>query len=147
MAHPYQNSFQSLLILIHMERTEKETQSLGMPWETEYGYAQAVSAGNTVWLSGQLGHDDKGVLAEGMEAQMRQTYANAKKLLSGYGMTMDDVVEEVVYVLDTQAAFLARKKLGREVYPDPMQVASTLIGVVGLAIPGQLVEIKIIVQK
>ena len=130
-----------------MESMEKETQSLGMPWETEYGYAQAVRAGNTVYLSGQLGHDDKGELAEGMEAQMRQTYANAIKLLNGYGMTMADVVEEVVYVLDTQAAFLARKKLGREVYPDPMQVASTLIGVVGLAIPGQLVEIKIVAQK
>lgn len=91
-----------------MERKEKETQSLGMPWEKEYGYAQAVKAGNPVWLSGQLGRDDKGVLAEGMEAQMRQTYANAEKLLSGYGMTMDDVVEEVVYVLDTLAAFVKR---------------------------------------
>ncbi len=130
-----------------METKEKETQSLGMPWEAQYGYAQAVRAGDTVWLSGQLGHDDAGTLAEGMEAQMRQTYANARKLLAAFGMTMGDVVEEVVYVLDTQAAFLARKKLGREVYPDPMQVASTLIGVVGLAIPGQLVEIRIVARR
>ncbi len=130
-----------------MERKEKETQSLGMPWEAEYGYAQAVRVGDTVWLSGQLGHDDTGKLAEGMEAQMRQTYANARKLLEAYGMTMDDVVEEVLYVLDTQAAFGARKKLGREVYSDPMQVASTLIEVVGLAIPGELVEIKIVARR
>ncbi len=130
-----------------MEVKEKEARGLGMPWETEYGYAQAVRVGDTVWLSGQLGHDDKGALAEGMEAQMRQTYANIGALLRAYGMTMDDVVEEVVYVLDTQAAFVARKKLGREVYPDPMQVASTLIGVVGLAIPGELVEIKIVARK
>ncbi len=125
----------------------KEARGLGMPWETEYGYAQAVKAGDTLWLSGQLGHDDQGVLAEGMEAQMRLTYANVNKLLAAYGMTMDDVVEEVVYVLDTQAAFLARKTLGREVYPDPMQVASTLIGVMGLALPGQLVEIKVVARK
>jgi enamine deaminase RidA (YjgF/YER057c/UK114 family) len=130
-----------------MELKEKETQSLGMPWEREYGYAQAVRAGKTVWLSGQLGHDGKGVLADGMEAQMRQTYANVKKLLKAYGMTMADVVEEVVYVLDMQEAFAARKKLGRKVYPDPMQVASTLIGVVALALPGQLVEIKIVARK
>ncbi len=130
-----------------MKAREKEAKGLGMPWETEYGYAQAVRAGDTVWLSGQLGHDDKGVLADGMEAQMRQTYANIRTLLSAYGLTMDDVTEEVVYVLDVQAAFLARKKLGREVYPNPMQVASTLIGVVGLALPGQLVEIKIVARK
>ncbi len=118
-----------------------------MPWETDYGYAQAVRAGDTVWLSGQLGHDDKGVLAEGMEAQMRQTYANVKKILNAYGMSMDDVVEEVVYVLDTAAGLAARIKLSREVYPDPMQVASTIIGVVGLALPGQLVEIKIVAKR
>ncbi len=130
-----------------MEVKDKEAKGLGMPWEAEYGYAQAVRAGDTVWLSGQLGHDDKGVLADGMEAQMRQTYTNIRTLLEAYGLTMNDVTEEVVYVLDTQSAFEARKKLGREVYPDPMQVASTLIGVVGLAIPGELVEIKIVARK
>jgi len=30
----------------------KETKSLGMPWEKEYGYAQAVKVGT---LSGYLG--------------------------------------------------------------------------------------------
>ena len=33
-----------------METKERQTQSLGMPWEKEYGYAQAVGAGKTVWL-------------------------------------------------------------------------------------------------
>ena len=130
-----------------MKTKEKETQGLGMPWEREYGYAQAVKVGNTVWLSGQLGHDDNGVLALGMEAQMRQTYANIQKLLAAYGMTMENVVEEVVYALDSHAAFVARKNIGKEVYPDPMQIASTLIGVVSLALPNQLVEIKIIAKK
>ena len=130
-----------------MEAKERETKSLGMAWEKEYGYAQAVRAGDTVWLSGQLGHDDKGVLAGGMEAQMRQAYANIRTLLEAYGLAMDDVTEEVVYVLDTPAGLAARTKLSREVYPDPMRVASTLIGVVGLALPGQLVEIKIVARK
>lgn len=44
--------------------TEKKIQSLGMPWEKEYGYAQAVMKGYTAWLAGQVGHDDKGMLAE-----------------------------------------------------------------------------------
>ena len=130
-----------------MNTNKKETQGLGMPWEQEYGYAQAVKVGNTVWLAGQVGHDDKGVLANGMEAQVKQSYVNIKKLLAGFGCTMDDVVEEVIYVLDMNEAFNARKKLGRDIYPDPMRVPSTLITVNGLALPGQLVEIKIVAVK
>ncbi len=46
---------------------EKETKSLDMPWEEEYGYSQAVKVGDTIYLSGQVSHDDKGnVLGEGI---------------------------------------------------------------------------------
>jgi 2-iminobutanoate/2-iminopropanoate deaminase len=31
----------------------KETKNLGMPWEKEYGYSQAVKVGDTIYLSGQ----------------------------------------------------------------------------------------------
>ena len=130
-----------------MVADKKQTQSLGMPWEKEYGYAQAVKKGNTAWLAGQVGHDDHGVLLVGMEAQVRQAYVNIKKLLEGFGMTMDDVVEEVLYVMDMNMAFEARKKIGKEFYPDPMEIPSTLIQVNGLALAGQLVEIKIIAKQ
>ena len=130
-----------------MITNEKEIQSLGMPWEKEYGYAQAVKKGDTAWLAGQVGHDDKGLLAEGMEAQMIKAYANIKKLLAGFDMEMDDVVEEVLYVLDIGAAFNARKKHGKEFYPDPNRIPSTLIVVSGLTLPGQVIEIKIVARK
>ena len=39
---------------------EKQTEVLGMPWEGLYGYVQAVKVGNTLYLSGQLSHDDQG---------------------------------------------------------------------------------------
>ncbi|MEO8770814.1 MAG: Rid family hydrolase [Ferruginibacter sp.] len=126
---------------------KKESQSLGMPWEKEYGYAQAVKKGDTAWLAGQVGHTEQGVLLTGMEAQVRQSYVNIKKLLAGFDMNMDDVVEEVLYVLDIDEAFNARKKIGREFYPDPMGIPSTLIQVSGLALPGQLIEIKIIAKQ
>lgn len=127
-----------------MKRTDKELQSLQVPWEAEYGYAQAVKKGNTVWIAGQLGHDEKGVLAEGMDAQTEQTYNNIKEILESYGMTMDDVVEEVLYVTDMGSAFAARKKYGWQFYPDPRRVASTIVAIGGLALPGQLIEIKIV---
>ena len=126
---------------------KKQTQSLNMPWEKEYGYAQAVRKGNTAWLAGQVGHNDQGELLSGMEEQLRQAYLNIKKLIEGFGMTMNDVVEEVLYVLDITSAFEARKKIGKEFYPDPMEIPSTLIQVTGLALAGQLIEIKIVAKQ
>ena len=35
----------------------KEAKSLSMPWEEQYGYSQAVKAGDTIYLSGQMGED------------------------------------------------------------------------------------------
>jgi 2-iminobutanoate/2-iminopropanoate deaminase len=130
-----------------MKGEKKEIQGLGMPWEEEFGYAQGVKLGNMVWLSGQVGHDDKGTLAPDMEGQMALAYANIKKLLIGFDMTMNDVTEEVLYVMDINAAFIASKKIRKEYYPEPRAIASTLIAVNGLVLPGQLIEIKIVAKK
>ncbi|MCS4300908.1 Rid family hydrolase [Chryseobacterium sp. BIGb0232] len=127
-----------------MSQENKTAEGFGMPWEDVYGYAQAVKKGNTVWISGQLGHNEKGELAEGMEAQMIQSYANIKELLSRFELTMDNVVEEVIYAMDMTTAFEARKNFKTDFYSNPKLVASSMIGVSGLALPGQLVEIKII---
>ena len=76
----------------------KDAKGLEMSWEPDYGYAQAVKVGDTIYVSGQLSHDDEGNIVgeapldeEGrisdhsnMETQMRQTYANAKKILAKY---------------------------------------------------------------
>ena len=133
----------------HMEPHQKETKGHGMPWETQYGYAQALKIDDTVWLAGQVGHDAHGAVV-GMgdiTAQMRQAYANIAQLLAHFGLSMADVVDETLYVLDNDAAFAARQQLGREVYPDPMQVPSTMIGVARLNVPEFLVEIKVVAKQ
>ena len=68
----------------------KQTKNFGMPWEKEYGYAQAVKVGDTIYVSGQVSHDETGkIVGPGdMEAQMRQAYTNIKKLLAQYGRNM-----------------------------------------------------------
>jgi len=77
-----------------------------------------------------------------MEAQIRQTYRNAVTLLGEFGATLDNVVEETLYVLDVDAAFAAGSRVRKEVYgTDQPQCASNLIGVSRLAFPAQLVEI------
>ncbi len=61
----------------------EETINFGVPWEADFGYSQAVCAGNLIFISGQLSHDEQGNFAgEGnFEEQLRQTYANMKSLL------------------------------------------------------------------
>jgi enamine deaminase RidA (YjgF/YER057c/UK114 family) len=134
----------------------KEAAYFGVPWEDAYGYAQAIKVGDTIYVSGQLSHDDKGKLVAPaaldesgkaaefsmMERQMRTTYANAVELLARLGATMDNVVEETLYVLNVDAAFAAAGKVRKEVYGTARpQCASNLIGVTRLAFPEQLIEI------
>ena len=133
----------------------KEAAYFGVPAEDDYGYAQAIKIGNTIHVSGQLSHDDKGTLIapaaldesgkpadfSTMEEQMRVTYANAAKLLARFGATLDHVVEETLYVLDVDAAFAAAGKVRKEAYATARpQCASNLIGVSRLAFPEQLIE-------
>jgi enamine deaminase RidA (YjgF/YER057c/UK114 family) len=126
----------------------KETKSLGMPWENEYGYSQAVKVRNTIYLSGQVSHDNKGnVVGPGdMEAQMRQAYANIEKVLAQYGATIDNVVDEVLFVTDMDAAYAARVNCRHEVFPGNPEVASTIVQIQRLAFPELMIEIKCVAK-
>ena len=140
---------------------EKEIKTFGMPWERQYGYVQAVKVGDTIYVSGQLSHDDQGnIIGEppldehgnikdhsNMEFQMRQTYANAKKILAEFGATLENVVEEVLYVTDMDAAFAAAGPVRKDAYGSQIpQVASTIFVTPRLALPTQLIEIKFVAR-
>src|SRR6185437_13851442 len=139
-----------------MSTSNRKTASLGVPWESAYGYVQAVRVNNSIFVSGQLSHTPEGQLvapaalgADGkpanfdtMEAQMKRTYENAQVLLAELGGSLADVVEETLFVIDVPAAFAASSKVRPAVYGQPVpQVASNLIGVSALAFPEQLIEI------
>jgi 2-iminobutanoate/2-iminopropanoate deaminase len=126
----------------------KETKSLGMAWEKEYGYSQAVKVGDTIHLSGQVSHDDKGnIVGPGdMGVQMRQAYANVEKLLLQYGATIDNIVDEVLFVTDMDAAFAARVKCRQEVFSGNPVLASTIVQIQRLAFPELTVEIRCIAK-
>ena len=126
----------------------KETKSLGMAWEKEYGYSQAVKVGDTIYLSGQVSHDDKGnIVGLGdMEVQMRQAYANVEKMLLQYGATIDNIVDEVLFVTDMDAAFAARVTCRQEVFSGNPVVASTIVQIQRLAFPELMGEIRCIAR-
>jgi len=126
----------------------KDVKGFGLPWEESYGFAQAVKVGDTIYVSGQLGLDDQGnMIYPNMETQMRQTYANAKKILSQFGATLENVVEEVLYVTDMETAFAAAGPVRKEAYASKTPaVASTIIVTPRLSLPTQLIEIKFIAK-
>jgi enamine deaminase RidA (YjgF/YER057c/UK114 family) len=126
----------------------KETKSLNMPWEKEYGYSQAVKVGDTIYIAGQVSHDDEGTIVGigEMETQMRQAYANVIKVLKDYGARIENVVEEVLYVTDMEAAFAARVKSHEEVFGGFPEVASTIVQIQRLAFPEFMIEIKCVAK-
>jgi 2-iminobutanoate/2-iminopropanoate deaminase len=126
----------------------KETKSLGMPWEKEYGYAQAVKVGDTIYVSGQVSHDDKGnIVGHGdMEVQMRQAYANIQNVLAQYGVTMENMVDEILFVTDMDAAFAAAVKCRQDVFSGTPVIASTIVQIQRLAFPELMIEIRCVAK-
>ena len=126
----------------------KETKSLGMPWEKEYGYAQAVKVRDTIYLSGQVSHDEEGNIVgfKDMEAQMRQAYANIQKVLAQYGATMDNIVDEVLFVTDMDSAFAAAVKCRQEIFSSTPIVVITIVQINRLAFPELMIEIKCVAK-
>lgn len=131
-----------------MTTTSNDIRQHGVPWEADYGYAQAVRRGDTLFIAGQVSHDaDGAIVGEGdMEAQMRQAYANAATLLAAYGADFSAVVDETIFVTDMDAAFAARVKMKDAVYGGTPLVASTIVEITRLAMPALLVEIRLVAK-
>lgn len=64
-------------------------------------YSQGIRCGETLYLSGQLGlNPTTGALAEGVEAQAKQSIANLKAVLATQGLTLNNVVKTTVLLAD-----------------------------------------------
>lgn len=94
-------------------------------------YSQGTGAGNTVYLSGQLGLDPRsGELAPTVEAQVRQVFDNLRAVAEAAGAGMDDFVKLNVYLTDLSDFSLvneAMKACFSEPYP-----ARAAVGVAAL---------------
>ena len=67
-------------------------------------YSQSVLAGNTLYISGQLGMDpDTGKMVQGgVTAQTRQAIENVKAILAQADMTLQNIVRVEVFLADIQ---------------------------------------------
>ena len=64
-------------------------------------YSQGVRAGDTVYLSGQIGLDPAtGVLVEGIDAQAHQVFKNLRAVAQAAGGELDDIVKLTILMAD-----------------------------------------------
>lgn len=106
-------------------------------------YSQVARAGNTVYISGQLGLDLDGELVGPGDAtaQARRAWRNLVAILAHYGGTPRNIVKTTTYI--THWAYRPLVAEARdEIFPEPPYPPSTLVVVQGLAEPRFLVEIE-----
>ena len=115
----------------------KETQ----PLYDGYHFAQANRVGDMIWVSGQVGVDDKLTPASGMEAQARLAFEGLKRNLAAAGTTLDDVVELTTFHIDLRGEVEQLAKVKDEYLPRNYP-AWTAVGVTQLALPELRVEIR-----
>lgn len=107
-------------------------------------YSQAVRAGNTIWVSGQIPIDPatKELVPGDIEAQVRRVFENIKAIVLASGASLDEVVKVTIFMVDLAHFALVNKVMAeyfREPYP-----ARAAVGVAALP-RGAQVEVECIV--
>lgn len=110
------------------------------PWEQQIGYAQAIRAGHTIYISGTVGADEKG-FPEDLEAQMKLAYASIEKSLNHYGASFSNVVMERIYTTDMDGLIKCQETRKR-IYGDWLP-AATWVEVRRLYTLGAMIEIEV----
>jgi enamine deaminase RidA (YjgF/YER057c/UK114 family) len=115
--------------------------SMEMAYE-QFHFAPAVRAGKWLRCAGQLGTNEKFEAIADPEAQFVQAFENVKTVLSEAKLGFEDIVELTTFHVGLRkhlTTFAAVKdRYMKAPYP-----AWTAIGVVELAVPDALVEIRV----
>jgi reactive intermediate/imine deaminase len=108
-------------------------------------YSQAVRAGNTVYVSGQIPLDPAtGTLISGdIDAEIRRVFDNLRAVVLASGGSMDDVVKVVVFLTDL--AHFARVNEVMASYFSQPYPARASVGVAALP-RGARVEVECILH-
>src|SRR4051812_4723989 len=90
------------------------------PTTLPYPFAQAVRAGDFVFVSGQLPFGPDGLMVQGgIEVQTRAVLTNIQKTLERTGCTLADIVKNTIWLTDTRD-FVGFNKVYAEFFPkDP----------------------------
>lgn len=104
-------------------------------------YVQGILADKTLYVSGQLGMNSAGELADGVAAQTEQSLKNLGAILKEAGASFGDVVKTTVFLADMADFGVVNEVYGQ--YFADHHPARACIQVAGLP-KGGLVEIECI---
>jgi len=119
-------------------------QGMEMYYE-QYHFAPAVKDGNRLFCAGQIGVGADGHIPADPEAQFTQAFENVKAVLDTAGVSFDDVMEMTTFHVGLQSNLSTFMKV-KDRYLQKPYPAWTAIGISELALPGGLVEIKVIAR-
>ena len=99
-------------------------------------YSQAIMAGNTLYVSGQLGIvPATGQLAEGgVEAQARQSLTNIKSILEAAGLSMSNVVKTTCLLADIAEFFPSAPAPARSAFAVKALPKAALVEIEAIAV-------------
>lgn len=108
-------------------------------------YSQAIVAGSTVYLSGQIGLDPaSGELVNGFENQLHRVFRNLAAVAAQAGASLDHAVRATVFIVDF-ADFPKLNEIMGQYFREPFPSRTT---VQVAALPkGALVEVDVILVK
>ncbi len=112
----------------------------------KWGYHQAIKAGNTIYLAGQVALDENGeVVGIGdFEAQHRQCFENIKRILEAAGAGMKDIVWILWFVKDMSNGSKLRTLPAYREYFGDNDPPGTCVQISALGTPELLLEVQVI---
>ena len=103
-----------------------------------------IRVGDMLYVSGHVGVDASGNVAEGAEAQSRQVMANIRGVIEAAGGRMEDVCK-ITCFLTNMDDYAAYSRVRLETWPENPPASST-VGVSCLVRPELVVEVEAIVR-
>lgn len=107
-----------------------------------HGYSAAVCVGNLLFVSGQVGVDDEGMVIRDPTQQIECAFRNLERVLQLGGSSLVQVVDMSIYVVDLALHMERALNIKQRFFPAPPYPALTGVEVAGLAMDGLIFEIK-----
>lgn len=130
-----------------MPHSNKEVFYHGKDFTKDFGYAQAVTIGNTLYISGTVSINDEGklVAAGDMSGQTRRIYEDLQRILAFHGVTFSEVIKEAIFTTDIDRFKKEAMPVRAEFYQGhTLPASSAWLQVSRLAFSEFLVEIEAI---
>lgn len=128
-----------------MNKTFSNPESVAEP-VSNYSHAVRVEMGDAalIFLSSQGSVDKEGnLIGEGdLRRQTEGVFENVRAILEANGATLRDVVKTTIYLTDMSRRAEMAEVRGRY-FPEPAPPA-TAVEVLGLALPGMLIQMEVV---